>query len=354
MIGKHSAVWALHRAGLFGTLRRLRGGSALILTYHGLLPGDDDRYDFLSANFVSAAAFERQIAWLARHYRLLPLREIVEAFERGGSLPARAATVTFDDGFANNFRLAFPILQRLGVPWTVFLTTGKVGVAGAQLWTERVKRAIYLTPRTSASFGIPGLAPQTLRGAAERECAARTVLSHLKRAPVDERNRLVSRIERTCGRPAISAAEAVRYDFLTWDEVRTMAAAGVEFGSHTVSHPILSTLSAPELERELADSKRTIEAELGRECYAFAYPNGQPGDYGERERNALRRLGYRCALSLQGRLNRRTNTPFTLDRVNIARECDPALFNAALTGALADLRRIKELASTSGRRGSVH
>jgi peptidoglycan/xylan/chitin deacetylase (PgdA/CDA1 family) len=341
---KRTTLWALHRTGAFGALRHLRKQATPVLTYHGVMPGDDDRYDFLLDNFVSAAAFERQMRWLTSRYHPVSLRQIVDALDGGAPLPRGAATVTFDDGFANNFRVAFPILQRLGVPATIFLTTEKIGVAGAQLWTEQVKRAIYLTPRTELTLGAPDRSHYLLDAPGNRERAARAVLGQMKKLPVADRNRRVAEIEQLCGRPAMAPTDGTRYDFLTWDDVRVMAHAGVEFGSHTVSHPVLSTLSDAELETELRDSKARIEAELGRECYAFAYPNGKATDFGEREKKALGAAGYRCGLALQGQLNRQVSDRFALDRVNVAREFDEALLNARLTGALADLQRAKNAA----------
>ena len=339
---KRAALWACHRAGVFGAVRHLRQHSLLIVTYHGVMPGDDDRYHYLLDNFVSAAAFERQMRWLKRRYALVPLRAVADSLAAGGRpLPKGAATVTFDDGFANNFQVAFPILKRLAVPATIFLTTGKIGVPGAQLWTEQVKRAIYFTSRPALRLERPAAIELTLDGVAGRERAARAVLATMKRLPVLERDGMVADIEQACGRPELTPGDATRYDFLTWGQVHEMAASGVEFGSHTVSHPVLSSLSHDALECELRDSKARIEAELRTECYAFAYPNGKRGDFGSREQAMLASLGYRCALALEGGLNAGTLPPFALDRVNIAREFDDALLNARLSGVLGDLRRAR-------------
>src|SRR5215213_10101493 len=123
--------------------------------------------------------------------------------------------------------------------------------------------------------------------------AARRLLGVLKRMAPGPRSEMVDLVEQACGRPDIQPHERERFDFLTWRQISDMAAAGVEFGAHTVNHPILSTLPSGDLDRELLDSKQQIEERLGRECYAFAYPNGAPGDFGPREKRALRRLGYR-------------------------------------------------------------
>lgn len=348
MTPKAFVLRALHRAGMFAALRHIRRRSLLVLTYHGVMPGADDRYDFLLANFGASSAFERHLQWIGNHYQFVSLAQVAAALRGGPPLPPGAATVTFDDGFANNYRVAFPILRRHGVPCTIFLTTGKIGVPGAELWTERVKRAIYLSQATTLPPSIPGVPMCRLDGPAARERAARLTLGILKRMPVHDRDEATIRIEAVCGRPAIDAPSRVRYDFLTWDEVRAMAREGVEFGSHTVNHPILTTIPDVSLEYELLESKRTIEAEIQKECYAFAYRNGSAADFGEREKRALERLGYRLGFSLGGSLNTMPSDPFAISRVNISREFDAPLFNATITGAMADLRRLKPRGSRTG------
>jgi peptidoglycan/xylan/chitin deacetylase (PgdA/CDA1 family) len=336
---KNAVLQVLHSTGAFGALRHLRRHAAVVVCYHGVMPGADDRYDYLHNNFVAASAFERHLVWLSSRYRLVPLAQLISAFDRDQPLPPRAATITFDDGFANNYRVAFPILRRMGISATIFLTTGKIGIAGAQLWTERVKRAIFLSDRSTVAVDLGGVKTFELKGPHARERIARTILGDLKRAPLAMRDEWMERVEHAFGAAPLRPADAMRYDFLTWSEVREMAAAGIEFGSHTVTHPILTTLTDAQLRDELTESKRTIESELGRECYSFAYPNGGYADFGAREMAALETAGYRCAFSLEGHLVHHGAHRFALDRSNIARQYSPSLLNATLTGALADLRR---------------
>jgi peptidoglycan/xylan/chitin deacetylase (PgdA/CDA1 family) len=331
---KKAMLAASHHAGMFAIARHARRHALVIVTYHGVLPGHDDRDEFLLGNFVASSAFEWQMAWLCRHYTPVSLSHVVRSLDTGQPLPRLAVAVTFDDGFANNFRYAFPILRRHAIPATIFLTTGLIGVPGAQLWTERVKRAVFLTDRDRLPAVVPGQREWMLPDASRRASAARDVLDRLKRMPPTLRDRYVAEIERVCGRPALTADDGDRYDFLTWDEVRTMADEGIEFGSHTVSHPILSTLDTDHLEYELRESKRTLEDELQRECVTFAYPNGKAGDFGDREKQTLRANGYRVAFSLFGGINPSIADPFGVDRVNVTRGFYPALFDANLTGAL--------------------
>ena len=331
---KKTALTALHHSGVFGLARIARRRALAVVTYHGVLPGNDDSDSFLLGNFVAASAFDRQMAWLRQHYTPVSVSAVVRSIETATPLPAGAVVVTFDDGFANNFRHAFPILRKHGIPATIFLTTGHIGVRGAQLWTERVKRSVFLTALDRLPAVLPDQPARGLDSASRRAQAARALLGQLKRMPPARRDEYVLEIERVCGRPSLQADDADRYDFLTWNDVRTMADGGIEFGSHTVSHPILSTLDDGELKRELEESRRTLEGELQRPCTSFAYPNGQPGDFGEREKRALETAGYTVAFSLLGGINAPIVDRFDVDRINVSRGYYPALFSAGLTGAL--------------------
>ena len=84
---------------------------------------------------------------------------------------------------------------------------------------------------------------------------------------------------------------------LGWDEVRTMHEAGISFGSHTVTHPILTALSPGRMRQELVESKQAIERELQAPVRSFAYPNGKAGDFNEATKAILREAGYSCALT---------------------------------------------------------
>lgn len=340
---KRKAIEVLNRFGLVRAARALQRSGSVILTYHGVLGEGGDRYDFLNHNFVSAEVFEQQLQFICRHYRPRALSDLVTCYARGDAPPARSLALTFDDGFANNYTVAYPLLKRYSVPFTIFLTTGLIDQPGAQLWTERLKRSIYLCPENAVVLHVLGREFRcSLSSAGKREAAALHLSLSLKRLPVAQRDEALEAIEAVCGRPALTPRERHRYEFLNWSQVREMASAGVEFGSHTVQHPILSTLDAAALRAEVAESKRHIETSLGIACQAFAYPNGSSADYGEREKSALRAAGYRCAVSLRGNVNGRRPDLFELDRINIGRRLDDSAFQAEVAGLLGRARAVRQ------------
>jgi peptidoglycan/xylan/chitin deacetylase (PgdA/CDA1 family) len=339
---KRSAIALLSGSGLLMAARALQRSGSVILTYHGVLSDGGDQYDFLNHNFVSDELFESQLRYICRHYRPIALRELVTCYEKGSLPPPRSIAVTFDDGFANNRTVAYPLLKRHGVPFTIFLTTGLIDRPGAQLWTERLKRSIYLCPEDFVVLHLLGREIRcSLSSAGEREEAALHLSLLLKRLPIAQRDAALEAVEAVCGRPALTSDERGRYEFLTWNQIREMASAGVEFGSHTVQHPILSTLDSETLTSEIAESKRHIETSLKLACQAFAYPNGSSDDYGEREKSALRAAGYRCAVSLRGNINGRRPDLFELDRINIGRRLDDSAFQAEVAGLLGRARAVR-------------
>jgi peptidoglycan/xylan/chitin deacetylase (PgdA/CDA1 family) len=112
-----------------------------------------------------------------------------------------------------------------------------------------------------------------------------------------------------------AAAHPEHLATLTWDELRALADRGVEIGSHTLTHPRLPDLSDGELQRELADSRERIEAEIDRPCRYLAYPYGQ---HDERVRAATRGAGYEAAFALRNGADARE--PYALPRIDLYRK----------------------------------
>jgi peptidoglycan/xylan/chitin deacetylase (PgdA/CDA1 family) len=344
---KRSAISLMDRFGAVQVARVLQRSRAVVLTYHGVLGGAAD-YDYLNHNFIAAESFDAQMRYICRHYRPIALRDLVKAYREGRTPPARSVAVTFDDGFANNYSVAFPILRRHSIPFTVFVATGLLDTPGAMLWTERAKRSLFFYPERSVSLNLDGTARTLdLSSPAARADASKSVLQRLKRLPPTARNRALDDLERSCGARPVQDHERERYDFLTWAQAREMASAGVEIGSHTVNHPILTTLDAGALRDELVESKHQIETALGEECVSFAYPNGSPADFGAREKAVLRESGYSCGLSLNGSLNDRPDL-YEIDRINVGRHLDPPAFHVAMTGILGAARRTRNRILGSG------
>ncbi|HEV3467918.1 MAG TPA: polysaccharide deacetylase family protein [Pyrinomonadaceae bacterium] len=301
---KQAALKLLTAAGAFAPFRAANRGKVLIVTYHRFSRGDD-------SHATSAAAFDEQLRYLKSHYALVPLSRVAAHYAGRGELPARAACVTIDDGFSDAYEVAFPLLRRHGAPAALFVVTDFLD-GRAWVWTDKLRyvalRAEGERLRAEAggrAFDLP------LGGRASRLAAAGRVNSELKRLPAAARDEAISRAAAANG-VALPQSPPEEFGPVTWEQAREMDAAGVEIGSHTLSHPILTRADDEQLRRELRGSRARLEAELGRRADLFCYPNGS---FDERVRRETERAGYACAVTTLPGLNRRRADPLALRRV---------------------------------------
>jgi peptidoglycan/xylan/chitin deacetylase (PgdA/CDA1 family) len=268
------------------TIRRRTGPTARVVYYHRV---NDDNDPFFPA--TPTAVFEAQMRFLARHYRVVSLGQAVKHLDDGS--PANVVAVTFDDGYRDNYEKAFPILQRYGIPATIFLTTDSID-SGEPLWFEQLSLSLKKTTRQRLDLpaGLPG--PFPLRNEAERiECNGR-IQDFLRRLPDSERRRWMVEI---LGCLAVVGDYERHHQMLTWEQVRYMNAHGIDFGGHTLSHPFLSRNTDEEAAREISGCKARIQAELQESIAHFAYPNGRDEDVSASARELVRAAGYRAAVT---------------------------------------------------------
>ncbi len=329
----------LRLLGIFRLFRWINRDRLTILTYHSVLPECGELDAGEARNVVDTRMFAWQMRYLARHYCCLRLEEAVELLRTRQPLPRYSVVVTFDDGFRNNLRHAYPILRRFGVPATIFVTTGHIGRGAQLLWTERVGRLIRgaaIPQNVTVAAGAVPLAV-TFRTAAERDEASRAVVKRLKSLSSDERDRVVGELEHELGASNGETAQAAgpnadRYTFLTWQEVQKLAQGGMTIGSHTVAHPIMSSLDDDRRVYEVVDSKREIEQRLGVPCTLFSYPNGTADDFDDRDTVNLQNAGYVAAVTQIAGVNDEHTDLFRLRRVNIGQGHGKQLFLAQVSG----------------------
>lgn len=285
----------MYRMGLAFLLHRLpQRDCLLIINHHRIGDGDDA---FGSAGFSAGAEeLDEQIGWLKRHLPVVGLEEALEA----ASQKRRGCRVliTFDDGYRDNYDVAFPILRSHGLPAAFFLVTSFAG-GGQVPWWDRI--VYLLNTARHRKFLLRYPAAQEIDLDADGGARSlRRVLDLYKRPD----NRDGARFLR-------EFAEASRGDqppvserlFLNWDEAREMLRSGMAVGSHTHTHPVLSQLSAEEQRQEMTQSRELLQNALGIRCDTLAYPVGNPDSYTAETQAIAREAGYRAAFSFHGGTN---------------------------------------------------
>ena len=255
---------------------------------------------------LDAEHFERHLGIVSALFNVLPLAEALRRL-RDGTLPARPAAITFDDGYADNAEVALPILQRHRLHATFFVSTGFLD--GGRMWNDTIIESLRIAVGDILDLAPIGLRAFGIATVAERRATIKAVIDSSKYLPATERDDRCREIARIAG------ATLPGNLMMTTDQVRALHLAGMGIGAHTVSHPILSRIPEAMARREIGDGRDALEAITRTPVTLFAYPNGKPGsDYRDEHVRIVRSLGFAAALSTGWGAATRASDVFQLPR----------------------------------------
>jgi peptidoglycan/xylan/chitin deacetylase (PgdA/CDA1 family) len=334
---KNATNWILCAVGADGASRRSGQSKLLILCYHGIRRDDDPERSWL---LLPGGEFERQIKYLSDYYRVRFLDDVLDDLG-AGVLTEPTACVTFDDGYLNNYSIAYPVLQKYGVPATIYLATGLIG-SERMLWTTTLELALSTSLPLSVDAEREGLGVRVLRTRAEARSFAKAIADRLKALPAATR---AARLSELFGAlPPDAAPLNMNYAMMSWSQAEELAASGlIQFGAHTVNHEIVSTLDDTDLDREITASVEMVRALLsksGRRALSqtFAYPNGRPQDFDDRSKRLLQSNGIRAAVTTIDGMNEPERDRFSLRRFVVGGDISFEQFRVQASGITARLK----------------
>lgn len=271
-----------------------------ILMYHGIVP-------------EGAQALAAQLRFLTRHFKIVPLEEMVHRLGNGSAPGANAIALTFDDGLRNNLSVVYPILLQLQVPATFFVCPGLIE-AGTWLWNHEVRCRLQ-------TLAAPALAELRTRLLAPGN-SVEGIVEWMKTLRLPQRREAEQIVRQDTPDFQATPAQKTAFDMMNWEDLLSLDSGLITVGSHTMSHPILTTLSAEEIEFELLESRHCLEQQLKRPVEFFCYPNGS---YDAQAYQAVKKI-YRAAVTTEsGVIDRRDSLELhRLPRI-------PSAENAALT-----------------------
>jgi peptidoglycan/xylan/chitin deacetylase (PgdA/CDA1 family) len=263
----------------------------LIVCYHRILPDDDPQLDFIQPGmYVTTKTFEKHLQYLTRNYQIISVKEL-NSIQNG-------CVLSFDDGWADNFHHAYPILKSYKVPAIIFLSTNMIGSTNWP-WTDRISYYI----RYSSNSKLKGLLDYLTRYQINFKVSIRTLLMQKKNLAeniiysmkLSGRAKLQNLID------SIDAMMSDLHDilqkespWLTWEQIREMKQNMIDFGAHTHNHVILTNTSLDDAEKEIIQSKRILAEKIGDPVEIFSYPNG---NYNRQIVKLLEQNGYRYAVT---------------------------------------------------------
>lgn len=262
-------------------------GSTLlpILMYHRVLAEPDP----LQPEVPHQAMLAEHFKALASAFTVLPLNDAARML-REGTLPQGAACITFDDGYRDNHDLALPLLRKYGLPATIFIATGYLN--GGIMFNDAIVEVVRRLDTGDIDLGHIGLGRRHISDIESRRALIAEITKTIKYLPQAERDAFCPEL---CRRTGLKLPSDLMLDD---SHVQALAAAGIDIGGHTDSHPILTTLKPEEVRRELLANNARITALTGRQPVCFAYPNGKPNlDYSAAHARIVKEAGFETAVS---------------------------------------------------------
>ncbi len=278
---------------------------------------------------ADAKAFEQQARYLAAHYNVISVSELLEVYRHGRALTARSVMITFDDGYRDVADLAWPVLRRLGLPAALFIPTAFPDRPDRIFWWDRLEHALDRTPRRDeliTPLGSLPLATQVQRGSAFRRLKRYfNTLHHAE--TLQETNKICCALE---VRPAAAGV-------LGWDELRRLAGEGLAIGAHSRTHPFMNWINAQEARDEEVGSQDDLRREIGTVLPMFCYPHGR---YNRVVLEVLREAGVAIAFTTRRGTNDLDRAdPLQLRRINIAPKTGLPVLRARLIHSSMYLNR---------------
>ena len=322
---KNIVYFLTYHSGVTNLLLKLltkarKNHPCIILLYHRIINDNSKYLDKGPGMHHHIKDFEKEIPYLKKNYQILPMDEVVAHIKSGQGFDRPTVAITFDDGYRDNYTLAYPLLQKHGVPATIYLTSSLIG-SEKRTWTDQIEQAFLLTHREY--FLLPALFGEekiSIRTKEEKRTTCIELASKLKSLPDMRRKELLHDIFEGLGMNGSNPLERGSRIMLNWDEVKEMARHGITFGSHSHTHPILSRMPPQEAKEDILMSKKIIEEQLGREIKHFAYPNGRAEDFSEELREYCKEIDFESvATVIFGVNNVKDNSTFSLRRVPATR-----------------------------------
>ena len=298
MQSKRELVAGASRAtGLTSVLERMPRQNCLIaINYHRIGNSTETEYD-PGVFTATAEEFEWQVRYLKEYFELVTLDAVVDMVK--GARPfSPSVLITFDDGYIDNYELAFPILRAAGAQGTFFLPTSYIGTDRLPWWDLI---AYIVKKARNDRFTLTYPRPVQFSLHTDLEAAIADVLKLYRQPDMLDGERFIGELLESADSslPTPRSSNA----FMNWQQAREMRDAGMAFGGHTHRHEILSKMPVEVQHEDLLESREILERELNQPIVTMAYPVGGRTEFSEDTKAMVEKSGYSVAFSHYGGFN---------------------------------------------------
>ena len=295
---------------------------AAILMYHSVMASSVERADLLGGIVHSEAEFRAQMQILSREYHAVSLDRLVDTLKTGEEIPKRSVVVTFDDGYTDNYEVAMPILNELGIPATFYITVDCVERRKLP-WPSRLRFAFRKTKRTEwtddqgKSWSLPDFD--------SREHAFLASCNDCCQLSGQAQENFVRSVEERLQTAAPDNAGSL---MMNYDQVRSLVQHGHLVGSHTMTHPNMAYITEGEAKAELLESKQRLEQQLNTAVRHFSYPcPAMTPHWSEQTVAQTHAVGYESAVTTNGGVTHTGDNLLSLKRIRPTKTAEGLRWN---------------------------
>lgn len=282
-----------YKTGFIRFGRGLLKKSLTVINYHRIANLEDFPDSFQPNISASPQGFDEQMQYLMKWYQVISLDDLIEYLINRIPLPPYPALITFDDGYLDNYTNALPVLRKHDLPAIIFLTSGYISSRLPFYWDL----ACYCFNHSRKdSILFPNNQERKWGSEIEKKKILQEWIETLKQLDETEKLRWVNKLPEIMG---VSIPENQYQNMmLTWEHVREMKSMKIDFGAHTITHPILTRIPIEQVRKEVIGSKQKIEEELKHPVKSFAYPNGTNYDFNKQIVKVVKEMGISTAFTL--------------------------------------------------------
>lgn len=262
--------------------------------------------DFFPA--LNTMVFQKQIGFIRKFFETVSLEKLTRHLKNRKT----KISITFDDGYGCIYKHAYPILRKYRLPATIFLSVASIE-KNIPIWSDLIAYYIGTSKSNSLELSIQGKKQSfQLRDDEGKLSASVQLKSLLKQVNNNERLNLLKEIKSYLD---VADPDIEELRMLSWEEIKEMSENNIDFGAHTITHPILTRMSLEEARSEILESKRIIEEKTGKPVTTFAYPNGDISNFNDAIKRILKDGGFQYACTTIFGRNYQKTDPYELKRI---------------------------------------
>ena len=309
MVGKKKLLSKImYYSSILPLVRFFSSNKLLVYNFHRIYQNTIDSEFDDGVYGMSLLQFTENMKWLKKNTDILSVDDLFDNINKQKKFSNPSTLVTFDDGYVDNYTLAYPVLKKLGIPAIFFIPTNII-TTRQMGWWDLIAYLIKKTKKTSIIYNDKIYSLDNL------DNAIRLFQKKMKIETYDETNDLVLTLSKSCDVP-LPDIEVQSKELMTWDQICEVSVNGIDIGSHTDSHRVLSTISIDEQKEEMISSRLIIEGKINKTVRTIAYPVGNSAHFTIETMKIASECGYNGAFSFNTGINYESDfSPFDIKRI---------------------------------------